>query len=148
MSAALMLLLVHVAATLTMTGLIWFVQIVHYPLFDHVGASAFTEYEHVHQRRTGWVVGPLMLAELMTAAALLAWRPAGIGAPWVWVGLALVAALWLSTAFVQVPLHRTLAQGFDAMAHRRLVNSNWWRTALWSARGILVLWMVAQAAGA
>lgn len=31
------LLLVHAAVTLYMTGVIWFVQVVHYPLFSCVG---------------------------------------------------------------------------------------------------------------
>ncbi len=33
-----LLVLGNLAPTLMMTGLIWFVQIVHYPLFDRVGA--------------------------------------------------------------------------------------------------------------
>ena len=35
--ADVLLLLLHAAATLFMTGLIWFVQVVHYPLFARVG---------------------------------------------------------------------------------------------------------------
>ena len=31
--------LAHIAATLFMCGAIWFVQIVHYPLFEQVGTS-------------------------------------------------------------------------------------------------------------
>ena len=41
-------LLVHVVATLVMTGLIWFVQIVHYPLMAKVGRADFAEYERLH----------------------------------------------------------------------------------------------------
>ncbi len=36
-----LLLLGHVGATLFMVGLIWFVQVVHYPLFGHVGGEGF-----------------------------------------------------------------------------------------------------------
>ena len=36
--------LVHLLATTTMAGLIWFVQVVHYPLFAHVPASASAAY--------------------------------------------------------------------------------------------------------
>jgi hypothetical protein len=38
------LLLVHGFATLYMTGLIWFVQLVHYPLFAQVGRHAHLSY--------------------------------------------------------------------------------------------------------
>lgn len=65
------LLLVQSAATLFMTGLIWFVQVVHYPLFGSAGRDIFAGYERAHQRRTGWVVGPPMLVELATALAML-----------------------------------------------------------------------------
>jgi hypothetical protein len=53
-----------------------------------------------------------------------------------------VALVWLSTAFVQVPLHARLSAGFDTRAHRRLVATNWVRTLSWTARGLLALWMV------
>ena len=44
------LLVVHLAATAAMCGLIWFVQVVHYPLFAGVGDDGFTAYEQRHQR--------------------------------------------------------------------------------------------------
>jgi hypothetical protein len=53
-------LLVHVAAAWAMVGLIWFVQLVHHPLFSAVGSSAFTGYEARHMRRTTWVVAMFM----------------------------------------------------------------------------------------
>ncbi len=40
--------LAHITATLYMTGLIWFVQIVHYPLFARVGNAEFSAYEQRH----------------------------------------------------------------------------------------------------
>jgi hypothetical protein len=41
---------VHLAATAAMVGLIWFVQVVHYPLFASVGADEFVAYENAHTR--------------------------------------------------------------------------------------------------
>jgi hypothetical protein len=54
------------------------------------------------------------------------------------VSLGLIGVNWLSTAIVQVPLHRRLEQGFEAGAHGRLVATNWVRTGAWTARGVLV----------
>ena len=62
---------IHAAATLYMTGLIWFVQVVHYPLMARVGGGGFAAYEAAHTNRTAWVVGPAMLAEAGTAVALV-----------------------------------------------------------------------------
>ena len=138
------LLLVHLAATLFMVGLIWFVQVVHYPLFGKIGIEGFPSYAEAHSRLTTWVVGPPMLLEASTAIVLLFVRPEGVPASLAWTGAGLLAIVWLSTALLQVPRHTTLGLGFQAEAHRFLVLSNWVRTAAWSLRGVIVLWMAAR----
>ena len=139
------ILLANAVATLFMTGLIWFVQVVHYPLFAAVGASEFPAYSRLHQSLTTLVVGPPMLVEAVTAAILVFARPAGIPAWTAWTGLGLVAAIWLSTAILQVPAHGRLASGFVAETGDFLVSSNWIRTVAWTARAALVTLMLWQA---
>jgi hypothetical protein len=56
-----LVLLAHLAVTLFMLGVIWFVQVVHYPLFAKVGQEGFTLYSKAHSHLTGYVVGPPML---------------------------------------------------------------------------------------
>lgn len=133
------LLLVHAGATVAMAGLVWFVQLVHYPLFAGVGRDEFARYEAEHTRRTTWLVAPLMLAEAATALALLAADPSALTI----VGAALLGVVWLSTALVQVPLHGRLEGGFDVEAHRRLVRSNAVRTAAWTGRAAIALALLA-----
>lgn len=125
--------------TLFMVGVIWHVQIVHYPLFRGIGEAGFAEYERQHTRRTGYVLAVPMLAELATADAL-AWRLRGGLA---WSGLGLLMVIWPSTWFWQVPAHRRLEQGFDDATHRRLVGTHWWRTASWTARSLISLALLA-----
>lgn len=132
----------HLISTIFMTGVIWFVQIVHYPLFARVGESSFTEYERSHTRLTTWVVAPPMLVEAATAVLLVWLRPSSVTDLQVGIGLALVATNWLSTALLQVPCHTTLTEGFNAAVIRRLVSTNWIRTSAWSLRGILVVSMM------
>ena len=136
------LLLVHAAATLSMVGLIWFVQLVHYPLFQSVGKATFTLYEREHQQRTSWIVVPLMLAEAAAAGLLLASDLSDSARTAAWLGAALLGLIWASTAFVQVPLHRSLASAFDPHRARQLVDSNWIRTVAWSARGLIAVLML------
>ena len=142
----LLLLLLHAAATGVMTGLIWFVQVVHYPLFAHVGQAGFAAYAREHQRRTTWVVALPMLLEAGTAVLLALRPPAGVPPALAWTGLALVGVVWASTLGLQVPEHGRLAGGFDAVGARRLVRGNWVRTVAWTLRGVLVLRMLALAA--
>lgn len=129
----------HAAATGVMTGLIWFVQVVHYPLLARVGAASFVEYERAHVRRTTWVVAPAVLVEAATAIVLPFVSPTQPGRVLAWSGLALLAAVWMSTARLQVPCHRKLARGFDADVARRLVATNWIRTVCWSLRLLIAL---------
>jgi hypothetical protein len=135
-------LLAHLASTVYMVGLIWFVQVVHYPLLGAVSESEFSSYEQRHMSLTTWVVGPPMLIEAATAVLLFWFRPADVPLWSVWVGGVALATIWLSTALLQVPCHEALSKGFDADVHRRLVSTNWIRTIAWSLRGLLVLWMV------
>lgn len=137
------LVLGNLLGTLAMFGVIWIVQLVHYPLFAGVGSDGFVAYEAAHQTRITWIVFPAMVLELGTAVALVWLRPDAVP-PWmVWIGLGLVGVVWLSTAFVQVPLHTALSAGFDAHAHARLVTTNWVRTVAWTLRAGLVLWLTA-----
>jgi hypothetical protein len=140
-------LVAHAGATLAMAGLIWFVQIVHYPLFGRVGQGGYADYQREHERRTARVVAPLMLIEALTAALLIWQRPPAVDPALPWAGAALLLVIWLSTALLQVPAHRRLESGFDAAAHARLVATNWLRTIAWSARGALALIMIGERLG-
>jgi len=140
-------LLLQVGSTWGMVGLIWFVQLVHYPLMGRVGSEHFVTYEAGHVQRTSRVVIPLMLAELLSSLALALEGGDLVSRPEAMFGLLLLAGVWASTFFLQVPLHERLGDGFAASDHERLVRTNAIRTALWSARGVLVLAWLARALG-
>lgn len=129
-----MLLVVHLVATAFMTGVIWCVQIAHYPLMSGWPHDDFGRWEALHRSRIGGVVVPAMLIEGMAAAALIVRRPAGVPAWLAWAAAIALVAIWGSTFLVQVPLHERLSAGWDAAAHVRLVSTNWIRTLLWSVR--------------
>ena len=79
------LALLHLIPTTFMAGVIWFVQVVHYPLFRAVGERAFRSYEERHTVLTTWVVLPPMVAELGLSLWLLLQAPADAAAI-AWVG--------------------------------------------------------------
>lgn len=136
------LLAVHLAATAAMVGLIWFVQVVHYPLFDLVGGEGFSPYESAHRWRTSFVVGPLMGVELLAAIALVVDPPAALGRSLPLVGLAVLVGVHASTVLLQVPAHDRLNAGHDPAVTARLVRTNWLRTTGWSVRGVLAIAML------
>lgn len=135
------MLFAQLATTLAMTGIIWLVQIVHYPLFQFVGDARYREFHQAHMNWISYVVAPTMIVEALTAGLLVFYPPNNAQTWQIWTGLILVAMIWASTFFLQVPLHEKLAQGFDADTHRALVNTNWIRTIGWTSRAALVLLM-------
>ncbi len=68
--------MLHAAACWFLTGLVWFVQVVHYPLMGEAGTERFVRYEQLHQRRTTWIVAPAMTLEAALALWLLLEPPA------------------------------------------------------------------------
>lgn len=148
-----LVLSLHAAATVFMTGLIWFVQVVHYPLMARVPGAALAEYERGHMARTTPLVASAMGLELLTAAWLVLAPPPGLGErgrALAWLGAGLLGIIWGSTWGVQVPLHDRIAKGGGAAVVRRLVLTNWARTIAWtvrSAAALAMLWLAAGAAG-
>ncbi len=139
-----LILLICVASTWFMTGLIWFVQVVHYPLFDRVEEIAFSRYHSDHTRTTTYVVLIPMILELITSGLLVGRPPTGTDPGLAWAGFGLALASWALTFFLSVPAHNRLAVGFDLSTHRRLVRTNMLRVLSWSAHAVVVLIMTAR----
>lgn len=129
----------HFAATAFMTGIIWFVQLIHYPWFHDVPPERFVTYHQKYTRMMGGLVGPVMLVELASALLLLFMMPGS--RMMLVVNLLILAIIWLSTFCLQVPTHHKLSQGYDPALHRKLVQTNWLRTIAWTARLFLLLHM-------
>jgi hypothetical protein len=125
-----------------MVGLIWFVQIVHYPLFGYVGSKEFETFHEHHKILITPVVGFVMIVELVTTGILIFHIPVGIPNWTVIVGIILIGVIWISTLFLQIPYHNMLSSKFDKNVIMMLVNTNWIRTICWSLRGIIVLIML------
>lgn len=128
------ILLVNLISAGLMTGLIWFVQIIHYPLMAHVSPENFPTYHQKHVRLAGFLIAPIMLTELI-AALLFSFV---YESDWLslisLVNLMSVAVIWLSTFGLQVPLHSKLAITRDSLVIKQLVCTNWLRTLAWSFR--------------
>ena len=125
-----------------MTGLIWLVQLVHYPGFALVGESSFRDYEAFHVVRITYIVLPAMLLELLSGIALFVFAS---DRNWLIIAnLVLLGVIWLSTAFIQVPLHSQLEAGFSQTTIASLVKTNWIRTIAWTIRSGLLVFLVWQ----
>ncbi len=119
---------VHIIVTSCMVGVIWLVQISHYPQFHYIDPKRFHEAMLVHQAKISWVVIPLMTVELGLSLFTLHLP-----------SIIIVATIWLTTFFVQVPLHDKLARnGYQIETVNKLVTTNWIRTFLWTGKLIFL----------
>lgn len=122
---------------LFMTGLIWFVQIVHYPLFALIDESDFKEFHHEHTKKTTWVVAAPMMIELVSSGLAIFFSK-DLSILVLIMSFSMVFLIFLSTAILQVPLHNRLSLGKNLDLIRKLVLTNWIRTFLWTGKTLLL----------
>lgn len=134
-----MIFILTFSATLFMTGLIWLVQLVHYPYFRFTDHEHFVEAQRFHQSRISWIVLPVMLVELIGSIALLIWQADEFPQWFLWSQLVLLIVIWGSTFLIQVPHHSRLSEKFDERTIQRLVCTNWCRTYAWSLRSLFFM---------
>ena len=139
------LLVIHLAATLFMVGLIWTIHYVHYPLFAYVGESTYASFQAAHVERIGKLLFVPWLTEGITLLGILALAFLGghkmLRIPSVINGLAMAVVLVIS-GFWSAPAHAKLADGFDKSIHDQLMTVNLIRTLAWTVCGICAVWIV------
>lgn len=132
------LILAHLAVCFFMTGLIWTIQLVHYPAFRFTDMSKFTEFTGFHERSITPITAIPMLLELITGAFLL-YQFKDI---FFLINFVLIVCVWISTFFLSVPLHVKLTASRDEKLIEKLIFTNWPRTILWTLRSCLLFWWV------
>lgn len=135
-----MLLIIQLVACAWMTGIIWLIQLVHYPMFEAISETHFQGWMDRHTKTIGPIVGLPMLIEVASGLALLYWPSPKLPEFWAFVNIGLIALIFIATAMFSIPAHRQLAlTGKDSQVIQRLVSWNWIRTITWTLRLILLL---------
>jgi hypothetical protein len=134
--------LVNLAATLFLTGLVWVLQVVQFPLMLRAGGLDFPNYVKEQRTRNTLLMAPAMLIEMATGVWLL--FDDRVPHRDVFHAALLIAVIWIVTFATIVPIHSKLVRGFNDGLVRKLIRWNWIRTACWTLRSALLLWMVAS----
>ncbi len=122
-----------------MTGVAWFVQLVHYPTLAQLTKEQYNQYNELHFRPTTFITFPTMLLELISGAWILLDNPTEGLFPWFVINLIVILIIWISTMVVQVPLHFKIAKDPTKKSINKLIQSNWLRTVLWSAKLLMIV---------
>lgn len=125
--------LANLVVVAALSGLIWTIQVVHYPLFALVGPEQWLRDEAEHQRLITWVVLALMSLAVALSVALvishngtLAWSNAVIAV--------IAVGQFMATGLFYAPLHDELTRGFSIDRIEALVRLNWLRTGGWTVQ--------------
>lgn len=140
-----LILILAFAFTLFNTGLIWTVQLVHYPGFLKVGQESYIDYQQFHMRSITSLVGPSMLLELVFSVILLFMITQMPGRAIYIASFLILMGIWFHTAFWASPIHGKLLSGYNETLAKALINANWWRTIGWTLRSILLGYVLYKA---
>ena len=126
---------VNFISTSVMVGVIWVIQLLHYPSFHFINDQKYIEFQHFHMQRISFIVIPVMLIELASTLLLSYFFRSSLTI----ILLALLLGIWGITFIFFTNMHQKLTNGFDPSIVDKLVKINWSRTALWSLRLIILL---------
>jgi len=130
------MLIIHLIATSVMVGVIWIIQLVHYPSFHFIELKQYTTFQRFHMSRISYVVIPAMLTELFTLI-LIVISMDQIDTL-VLASAILLIFIWLITAVFFSGVHQKLTLGYDQTVVDKLVKLNWGRTLLWTLRLLFI----------
>ncbi len=129
--------MIYLFCSYFMTGVIWLIQLIHYPSFQFVDAAHFNQFHRRHSSVMGFLVGPIMIVELLTAL----WMASRFEIQWVIQAL-LVIMLWGFTFLISVPIHQALEKSKNEVLILKLVRTNWLRTFVWTFKAGLLFYLV------
>lgn len=130
---------VHLFCFWSMFGVIWVIQMAHYPAFRFISSEQFVEFHQFHSQRITPIVGPLMMTELVSGS-LLVFRHGD--SPVFWINFLGVIGIFIVTFAVSVPIHNQLSSGKNSAAIEKLILTNWLRTGIYSLRAIILIVLV------
>jgi hypothetical protein len=134
-----LIFLINTFSSFFLTGLIWLVQLVHYPSFRFVGNGNFADFQMHHVHSIAKIVIPVMVAEI-TSSFGLAWIDGWLSLNA--VGFYGVILIWAATGLFSVPAHSTLEAGKNKEAINKLVSTNWIRTILWTTKSGITMYLL------
>ena len=134
-------LYINLYTCLVLVGLIWVIQVVHYPSFHFIERVNFQDFIAFHGLRISVVVIPLMLLELASAIAVL-FSLKGQFTSLLVLAIILLILIWGITFLVSSPIHGELLNGYNKQLVNKLVSTNWWRTGLWTLRSLILIYIL------
>lgn len=131
-------ILFNLIASIMLAGIIWFVQLVQFPLFQQVKPAHFLRYEISFKQSSSWFLLVFFLLEAYGTIGVLAIHRAEHPLL-VWSNLILFAFVWITTIGITTPIHTSLMQRYLPEKIRLLHSANWLRTVGWTLKAAVAV---------
>lgn len=131
-----------------MMGLIWLVQLSHYPAFDFFSEKDFKKFHDFHLKETTWAVIFAMVLELGSGLLLFfRYQEIPLSLKMTIIINFCVIGTWISTFVFSVPIHNQLNIKKTSKLIKKLVTTNWPRTILWTLKSLILFMIVLDLLG-
>ena len=131
--------MIHIISTSIMVGVIWVIQLVHYPSFKYVNESDYIIFQKYHMSNISYIVFPVMFTELITALIILFFGEKSL---FFVLSLIYLFLIWIITGVLFTKYHSILKEGKDLMIIEKMIKANWIRALLWTMRLIMILFVI------
>ena len=121
-----------------MVGVIWVIQLVHYPSFHFIDKDIYDSFQKFHMNKISIIVIPVMILELATGFLLLIGNSKNI---LIIISFGILILIWGITGLFFSDAHGKLISGYNELIVNKLVSMNWIRTVLWTFKMILLLYL-------
>lgn len=136
-----MTLIINLAVASFLAGLFWYIQIVHYPLFNYLDKKSFLDYHVAQQKKNVFIVFIPMLVEGAFTILFAFDHPYNVPPMIPFLCLCLSTGLWIVTFSHIAPLHDKLTtDGLDKETIEQLIQVNWVRTIGWTIKMALLIY--------
>ncbi len=136
MNSQFIIFLVHLISTSIMVGVIWVIQLAHYPSFHFIDKDIYTSFQKFHMNKISLIVLPVMLVEITTGVILL--NVDNYKSTFILIAFIILIIIWAITGVYFSSAHNKLVIGYQELIINQLVAMNWIRTLLWTLRMILL----------
>ncbi len=125
------------------TGVSWFMQLVHYPMFEEVGRKEFQDYQRHSRPRRRYITYIPAVGAIVSTLALFWISPWGLWMEGVKIALGFSASLFILSWISTHPQHEVLAtHGYSHKVIKQLTLFQWIRTLGWTMNSFLILFIV------
>lgn len=134
------IIIINFLVTVVMMGVIIITQVVNYPLFLHINHNDFKNYHGEYVKRITYIAMPLMSIELLLSGLLIANIPNKFSI----IIFIVISLIFISTIFIQVPIHKEIENKYNELSIINLINTNWIRTSLWIIKSIASYYLLKE----